>query len=770
MEKREEKVRNKFRFFRKLARRRDTPHDMDDLVDLLDSDDDITPKVNETSLDVQERNEEMFDKREEEESGKRASFVRKKETSSSSLSKVVEEDGEGQDTERNTRANDDNEETVSMLKRGAVIADPLDPQNWEAYSPKSSTEGERKDAFTSLNADDEYFRRTGGTKPPPPPIESNRAKSMSISGVTRHVLDATSDVVKVSKESEKQQLVGNNRVGPAAPKQEVRDSVNNSNGEKQPSSAETISQRTIRYPEQDMIAAQKNIPNPGVSSPPRPSSLEKGMKPTASFMKLSIEENPTPQTIPPPIYGDQGNIGEKHVLVMVGLPARGKTHMAKRLCQYLRFFHGANTKVFNVGEYRRKVYGAGKMTHVLFDSQHEKEREVLARAAMKDMIDFLFQEDSVSYLEQRGVDSGRVAIFDATNSTKARRQWLVDQMGPLPVKLLFVESVCNDEDIITNNIWEAKVTNADYVTNEDKQAAYDDFRQRIREYERRYETMDEDNLSFIKLIDCGKRVEINRIHGYLLGRIVQFLSNLHAHTTSIYLSRHGQSEYNASGKIGGDSCLTAMGEAYAKRLGDYANDVIGRNPETDKAQPVRLWTSALQRTQLTARHIPHPKILTSDGKIWTQMAPRVLRNLDEIYAGVCDGMTYEEIKEAYPEEYLLRQENKLGYRYPRGESYLDVISRLDPLIQELESYREPVVIVGHQGVLRLIYAYFVGLDRTSASQGVIPLNTVIKLTPRTHDCIEERICLYNPAEDKDLVPSDNETSSSYASIADPPSY
>ena len=60
MEKREEKVRNKFRFFRKLARRRDTPHDMDDLVDLLDSDDDITPKVNETSLDVQERNEEML--------------------------------------------------------------------------------------------------------------------------------------------------------------------------------------------------------------------------------------------------------------------------------------------------------------------------------------------------------------------------------------------------------------------------------------------------------------------------------------------------------------------------------------------------------------------------------------------------------------------------------------------------------------------------------------------------------------------------------------
>ena len=74
----------------------------------------------------------------------------------------------------------------------------------------------------------------------------------------------------------------------------------------------------------------------------------------ASFV-LDAESNPTPQSIPPPVFGDQGNIGEKHVLVMVGLPARGKTHMAKRLCQYLRFFHGARTQVFNVGSCRRRM-------------------------------------------------------------------------------------------------------------------------------------------------------------------------------------------------------------------------------------------------------------------------------------------------------------------------------------------------------------------------------------------------------------------------------
>jgi hypothetical protein len=39
---------------------------------------------------------------------------------------------------------------------------------------------------------------------------------------------------------------------------------------------------------------------------------------------LAPEDNPTPQLVPPPTFGDQGNIGEKHVLVMVGLPARGE--------------------------------------------------------------------------------------------------------------------------------------------------------------------------------------------------------------------------------------------------------------------------------------------------------------------------------------------------------------------------------------------------------------------------------------------------------------
>lgn len=75
---------------------------------------------------------------------------------------------------------------------------------------------------------------------------------------------------------------------------------------------------------------------------------------------------------------------------------------------------------------------------------------------------------------------------------------------------------------------------------------------------------------------------------------------------------------------------------------------------------------------------------------WVTMRPRVWRNLDELYAGIFDGMTYKEIEEVAPAEFTERKKNKLSYRYPRGESYLDVISRLDTLIHELERQEDPV--------------------------------------------------------------------------------
>lgn len=40
---------------------------------------------------------------------------------------------------------------------------------------------------------------------------------------------------------------------------------------------------------------------------------------------------------------------------------------------------------------------------------------------------------------------------------------------------------------------------------------------------------------------------------------------------TIYLSRHGESEYNLEDRIGGDSNLTPRGQQYARALGLYMN-------------------------------------------------------------------------------------------------------------------------------------------------------------------------------------------------------
>ena len=72
---------------------------------------------------------------------------------------------------------------------------------------------------------------------------------------------------------------------------------------------------------------------------------------------------------------------------------------------------------------------------------------------------------------------------------------------------------------------------------------------------------------------------------------------------------------------------------------------------------------------------------------------------------------------------------------------MDVTLRLEPLAQEMERIREPLLIVGHQGILRILYAYFMGLDRKEAPYVSIPLNNVIELTPHAYGCHEKRYCL-----------------------------
>ena len=116
-------------------------------------------------------------------------------------------------------------------------------------------------------------------------------------------------------------------------------------------------------------------------------------------------------------------------------------------------------------------------------------------------------------------------------------------------------------------------------------------------------------------------------------------------------------------------------------------------------------------------------------------------------------MTYEEIAEAFPEEAVARSGDKFNYRYPRGESYVDLIQRLEPLAHELERSREPVVIVAHQAILRVLFAYFMGFPREECVKVSIPLNTVIRITPTSSACEEERVLVLAHPKGEQLDPA-----------------
>ncbi|XP_058837688.1 6-phosphofructo-2-kinase/fructose-2,6-bisphosphatase isoform X2 [Topomyia yanbarensis] len=436
----------------------------------------------------------------------------------------------------------------------------------------------------------------------------------------------------------------------------------------------------------------------------------------------------TIQTKPFPIRGERANyVNSPHVIAMVGLPARGKTYISKKLSRYLNWI-GINTKVFNLGEYRRHATDAYR-SHEFFRPDNE------AAMAIRQHCAEMALEDVGQWLE----NGGEVAVFDATNSTRERRRMIkeiiVHKMG---YKLFFVESVCDDPQIIEQNIMiklrsivhlpplvlnsieEVKVSSPDY-RNMNMEEALSDFRLRIEHYQERYEPLDEEiekQLSYMKIYNTGEKVVVHKHEGHIQSRIVYYLMNIHITPRTIYLTRHGESDHNLKGLIGGDSNLSERGRKYAQSLAKYISE--------QHIEGLRVWTSWLKRTIQTVTDVNAPQ------ERW--------KALNEIDAGICEEMTYEDIHEKFPEEFKARDQNKFAYRYPRGESYEDLVVRLEPVMMELERQGN-VLVVSHQAVLRCVLAYF--LDKTADELPYlkVPLHTIIKLTPVAYGCKVEHIKL-----------------------------
>ena len=108
------------------------------------------------------------------------------------------------------------------------------------------------------------------------------------------------------------------------------------------------------------------------------------------------------------------------------------------------------------------------------------------------------------------------------------------------MKLIFLESLCDDPAVIAANV-ALKVSSGDPdYKDHPREVAERDFLRRIQEYEKVYETITEPHLSYLRIMNVGREVTMSRISGYLQSRIAFYLMNLHIKPRSIFFSRVSQ--------------------------------------------------------------------------------------------------------------------------------------------------------------------------------------------------------------------------------------
>ncbi|KAJ1659806.1 hypothetical protein IWQ61_001171 [Dispira simplex] len=402
-------------------------------------------------------------------------------------------------------------------------------------------------------------------------------------------------------------------------------------------------------------------------------------------------------------------------LITVGLPARGKTHISRALCRFLRWL-GVPTKVFHVGEYRRKLIHRS-VSHDFFDPANKEtapQRLEAANQALEDMIAYLLQ-------------GGQVGIYDGSNLTADRRQYIQDRLEGDNIQTVFIESLCTDERIVDENIRTVKITSTDYQGWEVEKAVQD-FKVRVKTATPYYQTIEDESQSYIKLINVDQQIITNRIQGFLPSRLVFYLMNLHTAPRAIYFARNAMSTDEKNYKA--DPSLTQEGQAHAKRLYDIL--IARRRARAAQgypasAKPLKIWTSIRQSTHATAVYFPHEQI-------------RQRKSLAALHPGVYDGLSPDEIKSQYPEEYAARQKDPYRHRYPRGESYHDLSIRLESVILELEHEKQDVLIIAHESVLQCLYAYFCGYQPAEAIPSIqMPRNILLEIRPSAYGSKEERI-------------------------------
>lgn len=364
----------------------------------------------------------------------------------------------------------------------------------------------------------------------------------------------------------------------------------------------------------------------------------------------------------------------KLYIVMVGLPARGKSTIASKLKENL-LKNDIKTRIFNNGDLRRKL-SPEDTSYPEFYAPNNRDG-----VALREKIALINARRATDYLK----GAGNVAILDATNASLKRRKKITELLTDHAI--LFIECINHDEEILKASI-DRKVTLPEF-NHLGRAAAIESFKQRINYYQAIYTPVEKET-NFIKLDSLYNKISNEEISDDIpyYDRIRDFLVT--DTVKNLFLIRHGETYFNLQNRIGGNSGLTRDGKIQAETLAQSFKD---------KKVPV-IFTSKTKRTVQTAFPI---KRLQDD----CVMIP--LKEFNEINSGVCECMSYEEIRRKMPHVYFARKEDKYNYIYPEGEGYITMKERVDRGIKKalyLSSNPQNIMIIGHRAVNRMILSHF----------------------------------------------------------------
>ena len=365
---------------------------------------------------------------------------------------------------------------------------------------------------------------------------------------------------------------------------------------------------------------------------------------------------------------------KKLYIIMVGLPARGKSTIASRLKENL-IRDAIRVRIFNNGDLRRKL-SREDTSYPEFYDPHNKEG-----VALREKIALINLRRAKAYLHK----GGEIAILDATNVSLKRREKIKSFLGDH--MLLFIECVNDDRQILDASILR-KIALPEFKHLE-KEDAVKSFKKRIRYYDSIYHPVQHER-NFIKLDSLNNQIMREEITDSIpyYERIRDFLVT--DSVKNLFLIRHGETYFNLENRIGGDSDLTAKGEAQAGALGEFFRN---------RKIPV-IFTSEKKRTIQTAEPI---------SRLQKGCTIIPLGEFNEIDSGVCECMSYQEIQEKMPQVYSARKKDKYNYVYPNGEGYVSMKGRIYRGIKKalyLSSNSENIMIIGHRAVNRMILSHF----------------------------------------------------------------